>query len=391
MTDLAKANVKYIAAMAAGHLVVDLNQGALPALLPHLKVALQLSYFASSALVLVANITSSVVQPIFGHLADRTMRRWLLPATIVLSGSGLAFSGLAPGYSLLVLLIGLMGLGVASFHPQGFKNVADAAGLRKATAVSWFSLGGNLGFALGAPAISFMITHFGIYGSLGMLAPSLIVGVGMLIMLPRFAAGTAGIRTGAGPALPSGSNMPRAMGMLIFVVMIRSWAQLGFMTFLPFYYIDYLKAAPRLVGPILFVYLGAGALGTVIAGPLADRWGTRNFMMWGLLGSIFPGIVFLRLSGAWAVVALGVFGAVLISTNTVTVVLGQQYLPRNAGLASGLIAGFAIGAGGMGVSVLGFVADRFGLPAVLWTAALMPFLGFLGCLLLPNPPRAHRI
>jgi FSR family fosmidomycin resistance protein-like MFS transporter len=376
--------VKFIAAMAAGHLMVDINQGALPALLPHLKAALHLSYFAASALVLTANVTSSVVQPIFGYLADRDLRRWVIPVSIILSGLGLGLTGVAPHYPLLLVLVGLMGLGVASFHPLGFKTVADAAGLRKATAVSWFSLGGNLGFALGPPLLTLLITYFGMYGSLGMILPTLLVGVTLLVVLPRLGREVGAAGTTSAQAA-EGKNMPRAMSLLIFIVMIRSWTQLGFMTFLPFYYIDYLKAAPRMVGPVLFVFLGAGALGTIAAGPLADRWGTRNFIVWGFLGSILPGVATLLLRGNPAIAALGVFGAVLLSTTTVTVVLGQQYLPRSPGLASGLIAGFAIGAGGLGVTVMGWVADRFGLPAVLWIAALLPLTGFLACLFLPHP------
>jgi MFS transporter, FSR family, fosmidomycin resistance protein len=384
---LAKPNVRYIAALAAGHLVIDMNQGSLPALLPHLKTALHLSYFASGLLVLVANLTSSVVQPVFGHLADRAARRWLAPASVLLAGLAFSLTGLAAQYSLVLALIALMGLGTACYHPEGFKTVAGVAGARKATAVSWFSLGGGLGFAFGPPLITLLITHFGIYGSVGMALPSLVVGIAMLFMLSRLSSNGSSVSQAV--AIEAGGvNMPRAMVLLIFIVMIRSWVQLGFMTFLPFYYIDYLKQAPRLVGPLLFVFLGAGALGTIIAGPLADRWGTRKVILWGFLASIPPGVVFLNLRGGWAFLALGVFGAVILSTATVTIVLGQQYLPRNSGLASGLIAGFATGAGGMGVLVLGWVADHYGLPAVLWASTLLLLPGFLACLFLP-PPATH--
>src|SRR5213078_252459 len=139
-------------------------------------------------------------------------------------------------------------------------------------------------------------------------------------------------------------NMPRAMALLIFLVAIRSWAQLGFTTFVPFYYVDYLKADPRLVGPLLFVFLGTG-----IAGPLADRWGPRPFMRWVFLAAIPFGLLFLGARGVLAFVMLALYGAVLTSSFSVSVVLGQAYLPRNAGMASGLIVGFAIGAGGLGV------------------------------------------
>jgi FSR family fosmidomycin resistance protein-like MFS transporter len=386
-SDLSKPNIRLIAALAAGHLVVDMNQGSLPALLPYLKTALHLSYFASGLLVLAANLTSSVVQPVFGHLADRAARRWLAPVSVLLAGTAFSLTGFADRYSALLVLICLMGLGVACYHPEGFKTSAGAGGARRATAVSWFSLGGSLGFAFGPPVITLLITRLGVRGSLGMLVPSLVVG-GMLFFMLSGPASEGSSPRKAVAVVSRGTSMQRAMILLIGIVMIRSWIQLGFMTFLPFYYIDYLKESPQVVGPLLFVFLGAGALGTIIAGPLADRWGARKVMLTGFLASIFPGIAFMYLRGGWAYFALGVFGAVILSTATVTIVLGQQYLPRNPGLASGLIAGFAIGAGGMGVTVLGWVADHFGLPTVLWASTLLLVPGFFACLFLP-PPDGH--
>lgn len=384
-TERVRANARLIALLALGHLVIDLNQGSLPAVLPFLREAHGLTYAAAATIVLVANLTSSLVQPLFGYFADQTARRWMLPLSVFLSGAGLALMGVAPGYGAVLGLVVAMGLGVAAYHPEGYKAATGVAGDRKATALSWFSLGGNVGLALGPPAITALVTGFGLAGSLGMLAPATLATVLLLAALPSLT------RSAAPPTVATatvrGVNMPGAMALLILLVAIRSWTQLGFTTFVPFYYIDHLRADPRLVGPLLFVFLGAGALGTVIAGPLADRWGARPFMRWVFLAAVPFGLLFLTITGPAAFLVLALFGAVLTSSFTVSVVLGQAYLPRNAGMASGLIVGFAIGAGGFGVTALGWVADRWSLPAALWVSALLPLAGFAAARFLPVPAR----
>lgn len=386
-TDAAAAlrpNAKLIALLALGHLVVDVNQGSLSAVLPFLKAAHHLSYAQAATIVLAASITSSIVQPFFGYLSDRTARRWLLPLAVLVSGIGLGLTGRAPGYGALVLLVVVMGLGVAAYHPEGYKTASGVAGERKATALSWFSLGGNIGFALGPPIITALVTTRGVGGSVGMLLPSALMAALLLAALPHLTRSETA--PAARPGAPArGENMPRGMALLVVVVMLRSWAALGFTTFVPFYYVDHLKADPRVVGPLLFVFLGAGALGTVIAGPLVDRWGARAFMLSVFVAATPLGLLFLHSRGPLAFVTLALFGAVLVSTFTVSVVLAQSYLPRHAGMASGLIVGFAVGTGGLGVALLGSVADHYGLPAALWISALMPLAGFVVALFLPTP------
>ncbi|MBI4592636.1 MAG: MFS transporter [Candidatus Rokubacteria bacterium] len=382
-----RPNARLIALLALGHMVIDVSQGSLPAVLPFLKATHHLSYAEAGMVMLVANLTSSIIQPLFGYLSDQTARRWLLPLSVLTAGVGLGLTGVAPGYGALLALVLVMGLGVAAYHPEGYKTVTSVAGDRRATAVSWFSLGGNIGIAVGPPLITTLVTGLGLAGSLGMLVPSLVVATLLLAMLPMLAV-PAGARAGA-PAAARGVNMPGAMALLILVVTVRSWTQLGFTTFVPFYYVDQLKADPRVVGPLLFVYLGAGALGTVIAGPLGDRFGPLRYMRWALVGAAPLGVLFLLTSGGWlGFVTLALFGGVLVSSFTMSVVLGQSYLPRNAGMASGLVVGFAIGTGGVGVTVLGWAADHYGLPVVLWISAVLPLLGFLLALFLPRPREA---
>lgn len=381
--DRVRPQVKLIALLSLGHLVIDMTQGSIPAVLPFLKTAHALSYAQAATIVLVANFASSIIQPLFGYLSDQMARRWILPASIIMTGVGFALTGVAPGYLAVLALVLVMGLGVAAWHPEGYKTATGVAGDKKATALSWFSFGGNVGIALGPPVITFLVLRFALTGTLGMMIPALIVGALILTVVPTLTRAAAP-RARAGAA-GRGVNKPGAMALLILVVTFRSWASLGFTTFVPFYYVDYLKEDAWLVGPLLFVFLGAGALGTLVAGPLADRWGARAFMKWVFLAAIPFGLLFLHTSGITAFVMLGIFGAVLTSSFTVSVVLGQSYMPRNAGMASGLIVGLAIGAGGLGVTALGWVADRYGLPAALTVSAVMPVAGFIAARFLPAP------
>jgi MFS transporter, FSR family, fosmidomycin resistance protein len=378
-----RPHAKLIGLLALGHFVIDVTQGSLPAVLPFLKQVHALSYAQVAMIVLAANLTSSIIQPLFGYLSDQIARRWILPVSVFVAGTGIALLGLAPGYGGVLALVVVMGLGVAAWHPEGYKTATVVGGDRKATALSWFSLGGNIGIAVGPPLMTFLVLGYGVDGTLGMLIPPVLVGTLLLAALPFFTremASTRAVRVRA-----EGTTMPGAMALLILVVTVRAWTSLGFTTFVPFYYTDTLHADPRLVGLLLFVFLGSGALGTVVAGPIADRVGPREFMTWVPLIALPFGVLFLVTSGPLAFVMLGLFGAVLTSSFSVSVVLAQAYLPRHAGMASGLIVGFAIGLGGAGVTALGWVADRWGVPTALWISALMPLAAFVLTRLLPAP------
>jgi len=376
--------MRLLSLLALGHMVVDINQGSLAVILPFIKDALRLSYTATGFIVLMANITSSVIQPLFGFLADKTARRWLLPLSVLLSSLGLALTGLAPSYEAVLVLVMITGFGVAAYHPEGYRTATAVAGARKATGVSVFSTGGNIGIALGPPLVTVLLTTFGMPGSLGMLVPGLLVSGLLLAVLPMLSA-PAPAAARAQASRDNAETMVGAMSLLILVVAIRSWTQLGFTTFLPFYWKEVLHGDPRLVGTLLAVFLGAGVVGTLVAGPIADRVGVRRYVVSVFLLAVPPAVAFLFAKGILVFVLLAVLGFVLVSTFTVSVVLGQAYLPKNPGMASGLIVGFAIGAGGLGASALGWVADHWGLTRALWISALMPLAGFLVALALPEP------
>jgi MFS transporter, FSR family, fosmidomycin resistance protein len=374
--------MRLLSLLALGHMVVDINQGALAALLPFLKSALTLSYTATGIIVLTSNVTSSLIQPLFGYFADKTARRWLLPVSVLFSSIGLGFLGLAPSYAAILLLVLVTGLGVAAYHPEGYRTATAVAGDRKVTGVSVFSTGGNIGIAVGPPLMTALVTGFGLPGTLGSLVPGLLVATLLAAVLPMLSVPAPARSRSAPVAAPA---MVRAMSLLIVVIAARSWTQLGFTTYVPFYYLEVMKGDPRMVGTLLAIFLGSGAVGTLIAGPVADRIGVKRFVVSVFLLTTPVAAAFLFSSGILSLILLGALGFVLVSTFTASIVLGQAYMPRNPGMASGLIVGFATGAGGLGVTALGWVADHWGLMASLWISALIPLAAFALSLFLPEP------
>ena len=374
--------MRLLSLLALGHMVVDINQGALAALLPVLKSALALSYTATGIIVLTSNVTSSLIQPLFGYFADKTARRWLLPVSVLLSSIGLGVMGLAPSYAAILALVLVTGLGVAACHPEGYRTATAVAGDRKVTGVSVFSTGGNIGIAVGPPLMTALVTGFSLPGTLGFLVPGLLVAALLAAVLPMLSAPSPARARSTAVAAPA---MVRAMSLLIVVIAVRSWTQLGFTTYVPFYYLEVMKGDPRMVGTLLAIFLGSGAVGTLIAGPIADRIGVKRFVVAVFLLTTPVAAAFLFSSGILSLILLGALGFVLVSTFTASIVLGQAYMPRNPGMASGLIVGFATGAGGLGVTALGWVADHWGLMASLWISALIPLAAFALALFLPEP------
>ena len=370
-------NLRILLILSLGHLITDIYQGALPAVLPYLKTHLSLSYAQTGVILMTANFTSSIIQPLLGHLSDRREKLFLLPMGCLAAGFGLSLLPLPGKYGLTLAMVAISGLGVASFHPEGYKTAYFFTGQRPATGMSVFSVGGNLGFALGPVIALTIISRLGFNYLPVMLGFSLIF-LGMLphfwkmlhqTKLSRLQSKTEG--TGASP----GTYF--ALTLIIAVVAMRSWTQLGLMTYIPFYYIEVLKGDPLYSGTLVSVFLLGGVAGTLGGAALADRWGHHRLLILSMLLTtlLFP---LIRLAeGFWLFAVLAVMGMVLISSFTVTVVMAQRLLPHHLGVASGLMVGFAIGAGGLGVTILGVVADHYGVTAALNIIIFLPLVGML--------------
>ncbi len=379
-------NLKILAILAAGHFVTDINTGALPAFLPFLKESLDLSYAMTASILLAFNITSSVIQPIFGFFSDRWSVKWLLPLGPLIASLGLALLGFSPSYSWVLLFASISGLGQASYHPEGFKTVNLLSGERKATAISLFHLGGNLGFALGPILATFFFAYSGLQGSIWFVVPGILMMAAFLI-IPHWRAPrkSSPSKTPGLPQPSSSANNVPGMVLLILTVVLRSATRLSLLAFVPFYFIKVLNYDPMVSGKYLSVFLLAGTAGILLGGILADRFGYKRTVLIGLLLTPLFLFLFFYTTGPLSLVFFALAGLFIISSNSVTMAMGQAFMPRNVAMASGLILGLAMGIGGIGTTVFGWLADQFGIPFTLQATFLLPFLASVFFYFIPYP------
>jgi len=388
-----KINKKALTILSAGHAITDINQGVLPVLLPFFKEAFSLSYTMAGVILLFGNLTSSVIQPVFGYYSDKRPIGWLLPLAPFIACLGLSISGFVPNYSFLLVCVIVSGIGIASFHPEGFKTAYFFTGQKKATGMSIFSVGGNLGIALGPMCVLTLVTSFGLKGTLGMIVPGMLMAGILFLSLSWLSAPvhSAFIHLKKQPKQSISQKETISLLLLIGIVTLRSFIQSGLMTYIPFYYLNFLKGDPLYAGKLISTFLMAGALGTLIGAPLADLWGHKKFLAATMIAT-FPLLLYFNNSEGWIAFAIfGISGMVLISTFSVTVVMAQTLLPQRLGMASGLTAGFSVGTGGIGVTLLGIIADHWGVPTAMKSILIFPLIGFGLSLLLKYPPEKAKI
>ncbi|MEW2195506.1 MFS transporter [Streptomyces microflavus] len=383
------AKSEAITLLSIGHACVDVYQGAVAALVPYFVAERAYTYAAVSGIVLAASLLSSVAQPLFGMATDRRAMPWLLPVSTLVAGSGIALSGLGGSYALTLLFMGIGGIGVAAYHPESAR-VARVAGGGSHTAMGWFSLGGNLGFAL-APVLVAGVVGIGGLGLTPLLVfPAL---VGSLLTLPVLR----GLERMASAAPRTATAAPAPDDVASFVklalaVVCRSIVFVGLSTFIALYVRERTGGgAAAGTAALVVLYLG-GAIGTVLGGALAelrDRVTVvrRSYLL--TVGAV-AGLVLLPGPALYVCVALTSAG--LYVPFSLQVTLAQDYLPGRVGTASGITLGLTISIGGLFSPLIGRLADATSLQTALMPLIAMPALSWLlfRTLAEPAPPNAPR-
>ena len=371
--------------LSAGHLFTDLNQGAVAALLPFLVAERGLSLAAAGGLVLAATVSSSVVQPLFGIFSDNRPLPALMPLGVLFAGVGMALVGVAPSYPLILLCVVLSGIGVAAFHPEAARFANYVSGARRARGMSFFSVGGNAGFALGPALATPLVLAFGLPGTLFLALPAAVMAAVHFLEAPRM--------LGFKPEEPENGGReepvqaPEYWGpfaRMIGVVTVRSFVYFGLVAFVASYYERVLGTSAAFGNAALTVMLSSGAVGTLVMGPLADKFGRR--MMVGASMLLLPPLIygFTFAGPVLGMALLALVGALTVGTFGITVVMGQEYLPGRIGLAAGITMGLSIGLGGLGAPVLGLLADNAGLSFTMLVIAALPVIGLVLSLTLPR-------
>jgi FSR family fosmidomycin resistance protein-like MFS transporter len=376
-----------MAALSAGHCATDFANGALPALLPFMVDRFSLSYTLAAVVMLASTAASSLVQPLFGAWSDRRGVSWLLPGGVALAGIGIALAAAAPSYWLVLVLVVVSGLGVAAYHPEGSKFAAYASGHKRASGMSLFSIGGNVGYALGPTATTPLVLALGLTGGLLLALPVLAVAVALVLVLPflRSFVPEPGTRSAA-----AGEDRPGALALLLGVIAFRSVAWFGLITFVPLWEVS-LGNSKSHGSHLLSLMLLAGGLGTLAAGPIADRVGRRPVVIASMAATAPLTLIYVLVGGVPGAVALALVGVCVISTFGVTMVMAQEYLPHRIGMASGLSIGLSIGLGGIAAVGLGALADAVDLRSAMYAAAAAPLAGLALALLLPSSRPQRRL
>ena len=374
-----KKNFLPILALAVGHLVTDLQAGALPIVLPHLKELFTLSYSQLAAIVLTQNITSSVIQPVFGYITDKRSMPVLLPFCAAMAGAGFAAIGWVSSYSLILLTVIIIGIASATYHPQASKTVNFLSDENsKAKNMGIFSLGGNAGMAVGSILMTFLIgLQDGIHNTMYFILPGLLVFGLMIKYMPDYK------RVNAEHSLKKAAVQIKAaseklsytgMFILLFFIFMRSTIHTGLSTYLPLFFMKFRGSEAIFASALVSAFLLGGVAGTYTGAVLSDRLGARRIWLISHAGT--------EIGAMLAVVASGFF---IIGSFATTIVLAQTMLPDNVGMAAGLTIGFSVGMGGFGVTILGFIADNFGLPLVMQIVTWLPVAAAIIALKIPIP------
>ncbi|MDF9556392.1 MFS transporter [Bacillus tropicus] len=375
-------------AISFGHFLNDSMQAVVPALFPILEKTMNLSYMQVGWIAFALNMTSSIMQPVFGMYSDKKPSPFLLPLGMFSSMLGMIGLAFAPNFIIVIISVLFIGLGSAVFHPEGARVAYMAAGTKRGLAQAIYQVGGNTGNSLAPIFTALIFVPLGQIGSLGFTAFAA-VGIVLLIFVSnwyRNELATGAVRRKKRAALEAenaivSTHIKFVIVLLVFLTFVRSWYGAGIGNFYQFYLIEHYGLSIKNAQYFVFAFMIAGVLGTFFGGPLADRFGKKTIIVFSMLGSAPLALLLPHVSLVWVVPLFLCIGFISSSSFSVIVVYAQELVPGKVGMVSGLIVGLAFGLGALGSVVLGKLADIYSLQFIMLLCSCLPLIGLTSWLL----------
>ena len=373
-------------AASTAHVLNDTMQSLLPAIYPVLQKTYNLDYGQIGLITLAFQVTASLLQPVVGLATDRRPQPFSLPVGMAMTLLGLLMLAYASTYAMLLVAAAAVGIGSSIFHPEASRVARLASGGRYGLAQSLFQVGGNVGTALGPLLAAFIVVPRG-QASIAWFTLIAFAGMILLTRVGRWYAAAlreprTGQGTGAGgiPTL-SRARVVGAVLILLGLIFSKHFYLASMSTFYTFYLIDKFGVSIQTAQVLLFVFLGAVAAGTIIGGPVGDRFGRRSVIWVSILGVLPFTLALPYVDLVWTCVLSVIIGLILSSAFSAIVVFAQDLMPGQVGLVGGLFFGFAFGVAGLGAAALGEIADHTSIAFVFKVCAFLPVLGVLTFLL----------
>ena len=363
--------------ISVSHLVNDMIQSLLPAIYPILKANYALSFGQVGLITLAFQITASLLQPMVGLYTDRRPLPFSLAVGMGVTLCGLVLLAGAGHFWSLLAAASMIGMGSSVFHPEASRVVRLASGGRFGMAQSVFQVGGNMGSAVGPLLAAFVVIPGG-QGSIVWFSGAALVGMAVLAGVGRwYRARIPARRAVAAPtATAPGRTVVLTLGVLVVLLFSKFIYVASLQTFYTFYLIETFGVSVQASQVLLFLFLGAFAVGVMVGGPLGDRVGRKRVIWFSIVG-VLPFTLALPYAGLWETAVLTVLiGLVLASASSSILVYAQELLPGRVGLVAGVYFGFAFGLGGLGAALLGELVDHTSLGFVYRLCSFLPLLGF---------------
>lgn len=351
-----------------------------------------MDYTAIAGLMFASSFLSSVIQPLFGYLADKGSRQWFMAVGVFFAGTSLAITGFVSDYWLIFAAVTVMGIATSVFHPEAARCVNGVSQGARGKGMSIFSVGGNGGFGFGPLLAVFLVTTFGMHGLAFYGITAACMSLLLLLAIPHLRRAIEANASAAAEAAsakqtsssPAAMNDWHAFGRLFFVILFRSTVFTGISSFLPLFCIQVLGSSEAIGSMTLSIISIAGVAATLFGGWFADRHGYRRTLR---LGSVLL-VPFLAIAvfshSIYAVYAMLLpMSFAMLAPYSSFVVLGQEYLAKNIGFASGVTLGISMSIGGIIAPALGHYADTYGLTAVMGLLVLIAAICAGATFLLP--------